>query len=347
MAEWVDADTGQVYEEMVPKPKRPRRGAIDPDAQRKDMEEKGTFVSPKREESYPGPIEEPPLLPESELPVLEAAMEIFSDEMSPAERAKLEAEVKKVKPIPHEPSLHAKLVSVMAAVDAVTKKGSNTAQNYSYQRAVDVFNAVRPEFIKRGILFIANVTGTRTTVVDRGGGKAPNILADLEFEFMVTDGKDTFRWTGAASGIDAGDKGVFKAITGGMKYGVRQLLMLPDENDPEKTRPGEREDVEGPASINISSAKPVAVQQGGRQQNATSAQISAIREASRELMLSPEMLRTFIVSELGSGPDLDPGLNDNQQAKVLMDYLAALPFEECGKIVKGLMASVEASGGGS
>lgn len=357
MALWMDADTGEAVEELVPKP---RRGKVTPEEKQREADQKavetrkklegdGVFVSPKKEESYPGPMEEPPNHTEAELVALEAASEIFADDMSPEERARLTAEIETLKKQPSAAvgkSLHTKLVEVMMAVDAVGKKGQNQAQNYSYQRAVDVFNAVRPEFIKRGMLFLTEVTSSKTTLIERQG-KTPNVLVEIECAFTVTDGSEVVRFKGAGAGIDAsGDKSVYKAITGSMKYGIRQLLMLPDENDPEVTRIGERDDIEGMPVV-VTAAPPVAVQQGGRQHNATSAQIKAIRDASRELMLTPEALHAFIASTLGHSPVITADMTDAEQAAALMSFLENLPFEECGKVVKGLMEAVENAAGGA
>jgi len=305
----------------------------DPEGKRAELEAKGEFVNPLREETYPGPMEEPPIMIDVDL--TEEAREIFKDDLVVDAPAKPEA------------TLHEKLIEVMAAVDSVGKRGENTSQGYKYQKAVDVFNAVRPEFIKRGMLFTTEVTSSKTTLIERQG-LTPNVLVEITCQFYVSDGSQTFRFGGAGAGIDAsGDKSVYKAITGAMKYGIRQLLMLPDENDPEKARPEEREDVEGThrGPITITGSNASGVMQGGRQTKATSAQLDAIKKAARELMLTPETMAAHIVSTLGSGPELTGDVNADS-AEVLR-YLAALSFDECGKVVKELVAATETVSGGA
>ena len=142
-------------------------------------------------------------------------------------------------------------------------------------------------------------------------------------------------------GQDVGDKGIYKAITGMLKYGLRALLLLPDErDDPEVTRPDEVAETQ----IVIGKSEITNVIQGGRQQVATQAQIAAIREASRELNLVPEALNTFIQVELGRSADLSGAADVNEGARLILDFLSGLTFEECGKIVRGLMEAVETNG---
>lgn len=317
--------------ELLPKPRRGRTA--------KPPEEE----LPILEETYPpGTHEEPPLHTPEELVVLETALDIFSDDMSPQERAKMQTEIETLKTMPPvRKSLVDKLVLVMAAIDAVEKKGTNEAQKYSYQRATDVTKEVRREFIKHGLVFVTDIKTVETLPIPRDRG-APNMLVTITGSFRITDGVDTISFDGAGMGQDVGDKGIYKAITGMLKYGLRTLLLLPDEkDDPEVARQDEREEI----GIQITSATVPGVRQGGRQSQATSAQINAIKEAARELLLSPEGMAAHISSTLGAGPALDPLDDPNDQAKQVMAYLEALSFDDCGKVAKGLVEAVRANGG--
>lgn len=289
---------------------------------KEELEEKGEYVSPIREaETYPGPVEEPPV----EVDLTAAAGEIFADDLLDEDQA-----LQAIGPPSYTQPLGIveRLIEIMGEIDAVGKKGTNAAQGYKYQRAVDVFLAVRPEFAKRGLLFVTEVLNTRTTLIERPN-KTPNVLVEIECNFRVMDGREVLEFSGAGAGIDAsGDKSVYKAITGAMKYGIRQLLMLPDENDPEVARPGEKNDIEG-GSITITPAHADGVIQGGRQSRATTAQLNNIRESANALGLSPTTLKGVIASTLGMAPDED-------RAPEIMDWLATLSFAECGKVAKVL-----------
>jgi hypothetical protein len=82
--------------------------------------------------------------------------------------------------------------------------------------------------------------------------------------------------------------------------------------------------------INITSSAATNILQGGRQTNATSAQIEAIKSYANTLNLTPEQLATFIVTVLGEGPQPDASVPE------IIEYLGNLSFADCGRIVKGL-----------
>jgi len=323
-------------EEMLP---RPRRGKTT------KPEEELPIIS----ETHPGPIEEPPPPSNEELVTIETALEIFADDMSPVERAKLEAQVENLQKLAEgthrgriaKPTLAEKIVLVMDAIDAVEKMGRNEAQKYTYQRATDVTKEVRREFIKQGLVFVTDIKKVKLIQIPRDRG-TPNIIVVVKGKFTITDGVDTISFKGAGMGQDVGDKGIYKAITGMLKYGLRTLLLLPDEkDDPEVARQDELTE----AGIQITSAVIEGVKVGGRQSKATSAQIKAIKDAARELMLSPEGMAAHISSTLGAGPSLDPMDDVPEQAKVVMAYLEELSFDDCGKVAKVLVEAAQSNGG--
>ena len=341
-------------EELLPKPRRGKtkteeqieQAARDAKATRAKLQNEGVFVDPIKAETYPGPIGEAPPHTEEELVTIETALEIFADQMSPAEKMRMENEIEALKAQPRgrvRLTLIEKISLVMEAIDAVEKKGRNEAQKYDYQRATDVTKEVRREFIKQGLVFVTSITDIETLPIPRDRG-TPNMLVTIKGNFEISDGIEAIKFSGVGMGQDVGDKGVYKAITGMLKYGLRTLLLLPDEkDDPAVARQDEFPEATG--AINISGANVSGVKQGGRQSSATAPQIKAIKDAARELMLSPESMSAFIVSELGSGPKLDPGDLPGEQVKQVMNYLETLSFEDCGKIAKGLTEAVDASGG--
>ena len=318
-------------EEQELKPKSKRGKTTEGKAEEVEMSE---TLLPPTEEEPPVLISDP-----NYLAALEAAQEVFGNDVTPETKIQIETTIKREREAIEIP-LAQKIIHVMAAIDFVEKKGRNEAQKYDYQRAVDVTREVRREFIKRGILLITSITEMNMTQIPRDRG-SPNILVDIRGKFIVTDGREIIEFEGAGMGQDVGDKGIYKAITGMLKYGLRALLLLPDErDDPEVTRPDEVAETQ----IVIGKSEITNVIQGGRQQVATQAQIAAIREASRELNLVPEALNTFIQVELGRSADLSGAADVNEGARLILDFLSGLTFEECGKIVRGLMEAVETNG---
>lgn len=271
------------------------------------------------------------------LEALEAAADTFRDELTPESVAALRDEIKRV-----TPTLAQRVTKVMAAIDAVEKKGENKAQGYTYQRAVDVAREVRKAFIEHGLVLTTDIWDTTFQVIPRDN-KFPMILVEVRGKFRLTDGVETYEFGGVGHGMDAGDKGVYKAITGMLKYGLRTLLLLPDErDDPEVTREDENEG----RAINIAASNVKGVKQGGRQSKATTAQITEVRRRANNLGFGPDQLAVFIDDVLGTSlasEILNTDIDVADQGKYVLDYLGTLPFDECGKVVKALVEADDAA----
>ena len=202
--------------------------------------------------------------------------------------------------------LYSKLHAVYQTIEAVTKEGTNQAQGYKYVRAVDISRAVRRAFSELGLFLVTSII--RTTVTPQGTTKSgtPMFLTQVDVEFVVIDAEgDTstgLRFQGVGQGSDTGDKGVYKAITGALKYGLRTLFMIPDEaDDPEVPRPDEKPD---PRRTNV---KPL-----GR-----------VAPTSSQIAPAPEVPATPAQKRLVRARAAELGLDDKQ--------LHALAFLTTGK----------------
>lgn len=143
-----------------------------------------------------------------------------------------------------------KLVAACEAVKGVEKRGHNLKQNYNYVKASDVAKAMRKELFKRGVLILSDekelyVSGTVKT---NSGGEMRELT--LRVEYVILDSESSERLTVNAFGVamDTGDKAVYKAKTGALKYFLRGLGLIPDEkSDPEGDEKVDREtsDYEG------------------------------------------------------------------------------------------------------
>jgi ERF superfamily len=128
-----------------------------------------------------------------------------------------------------------KMVAAMKEIDAVEKRGKNEKQGYSYVRAVDVANAVRPVLVAHGIAFSYSVLSS-----DRWEKVNPTTGSVLFFVELLVSIKFTDQETGDSNevqgigwGMDTGDKAPYKAMTGALKYALRCAFIIPDELDPE------------------------------------------------------------------------------------------------------------------
>lgn len=131
-------------------------------------------------------------------------------------------------------SLRHKLVEVYKKIDHIEKKGTNTKQGYKFVRSADVLHALRNAFAELGVYAQPNVDllGTYDIKTNSGGSmhtatvKVTIVLHDLESDEKLTV-------SGLGDGADSGDKGIYKAQTGGIKNALRNAFLVPDEADPE------------------------------------------------------------------------------------------------------------------
>lgn len=121
--------------------------------------------------------------------------------------------------------LHSKLAEVMAEVGRVPKRGRNEFHKYDYATEADIVEAVRGALSARGVSLLPSVRQ-----VLREGTLTTALMA-----FSFTDGEtgetSTHEWAG--TGDDKGDKGLYKAMTGALKYFLLKTFLLPTGDDPE------------------------------------------------------------------------------------------------------------------
>jgi ERF superfamily len=133
-------------------------------------------------------------------------------------------------------TLAQKLVKVYEEIDSVTKRGTNAAQNYKYVKAADLAHAVRNALQKLNVYAQVTFSDSRPWNFVTSSGKSQNAFdTTCTLTFIDADNPDGVRYTatGLGSGADFGDKGVFKAQTGALKYALRNAFLVPDETDPE------------------------------------------------------------------------------------------------------------------
>jgi hypothetical protein len=130
----------------------------------------------------------------------------------------------------------------------VEKKGQNTAQNYAYVKAGDVSRDVYDALARVGVYAIPSYQETGDEPIQfssRSGttqfmARVKTTLSVGRVEdkvgfTMAVNGPETLTVSTIGYGADSGDKGPFKAMTGGLKYALLHLLGLATDDDPEAT----------------------------------------------------------------------------------------------------------------
>jgi hypothetical protein len=150
-------------------------------------------------------------------------------------------------------SLLSKLHQVAEAISFVEKRGKNQHQNYNYVQAVDVVSQVRAELLKRKIMVVSRVRDVSHLEykASRGGTAwLTTVFTVHRFTDVETDESIEVPWAGVGADT-GGDKGIYKAFTGGLKYALLSLFLLPTTDDPERDRLTEPEAPERPAAPRI------------------------------------------------------------------------------------------------
>lgn len=142
-------------------------------------------------------------------------------------------------------NLAKKLAEIMAAVERVPKRGRNAHFGYDFATEADIAGVVRKEMADRSVVCIPAVTAVEFRDLGlnkKGEPKEPLTILHMTFEFM--DGESEERivkpWIGV--GQDGGDKGAYKAMTGGEKYFILKSFLIPTGDDPEHATKAEREE---------------------------------------------------------------------------------------------------------
>lgn len=130
-----------------------------------------------------------------------------------------------------EKRLTAKLVEIIKDLPMVEKRGRNDFHHYNYAMEVDFLEAVRPRLTERGILMSMSVDSIEVTNKGEKGGMITTIKTT--HTFIDSETGETLVFHGAGQGEDKGDKGIYKAQTGALKYALAKFFLISTGDDPE------------------------------------------------------------------------------------------------------------------
>jgi len=122
-----------------------------------------------------------------------------------------------------------KLHKVMSEIKAIGKTGRNKFHNYDYATEADVMQAIRDKLIKNKLLIIPEAG---ECFIHTHGD---TFLTDIAMGHTIYDVEsgESIKTTWRGQGTDKGDKGLYKAFTGGHKYFLMKTFFLPTDADPE------------------------------------------------------------------------------------------------------------------
>jgi hypothetical protein len=137
-------------------------------------------------------------------------------------------------PIPkdeHRILLLKKMAAVRADVGYMQKEGQNTMQHYKFLSERQITEKFKELFEKHGLFFF--VESKITSVQNNASGKQILTNVDIQYKFVDIETGEEMTGQAAGQGTDANDKGVYKAITGAIKYVFMKNFLIPTGDDPE------------------------------------------------------------------------------------------------------------------
>lgn len=134
-------------------------------------------------------------------------------------------------------TLVGKLAQIMAETPWVEKKGRNAFFNYDYAKESDILDAIRERLASHGIFVFTSVESMEfreTAKKTRDGSPMNLVFVRTKHTFSDGDSGETMEVHGFGSGEDSGDKAIYKAITGAMKYFISKNFLMSTGDDPER-----------------------------------------------------------------------------------------------------------------
>ncbi|MFA5185389.1 MAG: ERF family protein [Patescibacteria group bacterium] len=132
-------------------------------------------------------------------------------------------------------NLYAKLHAIMSEVDYIQKDKTNTHHNYRYASEKAIKEKLHSAFVSHGVLFFLSVTDvSNESVTTSNGNTEARTTAKMQYSFTDIESGEQFVGYFYGSGNDAGDKGLYKAITGAIKYILTSTFIIPTGDDPEE-----------------------------------------------------------------------------------------------------------------
>ena len=133
-----------------------------------------------------------------------------------------------------------KICNAIKEIGIIPKSGKNNFQNYEYRKHEDIMTAIKPILCKHGLVLYPIYKIIHTSEIIEKKDKH-NCHVILSCTYGITDGKSEIKFSGIGEGIDTGDKAVYKAQTGAIKYALNDLLLIASEADPENEIVGKNE----------------------------------------------------------------------------------------------------------
>lgn len=127
---------------------------------------------------------------------------------------------------------------------SVTKNGYNSFQKYKYSTESDILEVIKDKLVKHNLVITNSVENLQQV------GDITNV--SMKFTLVDIDSGEYASFTYWGSGQDKGDKGLYKAYTGAMKYFLSKTFLISTDDDPEN----DSKDVKPPVKTTTTISQP-------------------------------------------------------------------------------------------
>jgi len=141
-----------------------------------------------------------------------------------------------------------KLSRLIGAAAYVKKSGYNSFHKYNYATEGDFLALVKPLLDGEKLAVIASQESVTREELEPTKSGRRQWLTTVKMNFKLIDGETGYSetLTSFGTGIDSEDKGLYKAITGCVKYFVSKLFLIETGDDPERENENEKGNPEKP-----------------------------------------------------------------------------------------------------
>ena len=234
-------------------------------------------------------------------------------------------------------TLVAKLAAIIGSIGPQKPGARNAFHKYDYYSDEQVSALFHDKFSAAGIIIIPSVKQFELNENKTQKGDL-TFLTTILVDFTITDGVETIVGTGIGQGDDPGDKGANKAMTAAQKYFLLKLGLIGSQADAEADERTDKRSAGHPPAVGPSNIE--GVQRGGRNANATDAQVITVRKLARDAGLNAFGVSLLVLDTV----DKDVKLPDEEekQGPALLEFLATLTADELGSVIAALSANVAA-----
>ena len=131
-----------------------------------------------------------------------------------------------------------KLSLIQKGIEVMPKGGYNDFNKYNYLMEAQVTTKIKELMDKNEIVFHYQSEVVDTKEYQNNKGNVQFLVTvKVSYEFLDIDSAESVAGVVYGQGADSGDKGIYKAITGAIKYLYMKTFNIPTGDDTEKESP--------------------------------------------------------------------------------------------------------------